>query len=60
MRKQLFEISVTGAEYVIILAGDHLYRMDYENMARFHWDKKAEITVAVQPVATRDAGRYDC
>jgi glucose-1-phosphate adenylyltransferase len=58
VRKQLFEISVTGAEYVIILAGDHLYRMDYENMARFHWEKNAEITVAVQPVSVRDAYRY--
>ena len=29
VRKQLFEIQATGAEYVLILAGDHLYRMDY-------------------------------
>ena len=33
VRKQLFEIQATGAKYVLILAGDHLYRMDYAAMA---------------------------
>ncbi len=58
VRKQLFEIRATGAEYVLILAGDHLYRMDYAAMARFHWEKNADITVAVQGVARRDAQRF--
>jgi glucose-1-phosphate adenylyltransferase len=58
VRKQLFEIRATNAEYVIILAGDHLYRMDYADMARFHWDHEADITVAVQAVATADASRF--
>ena len=40
VRKQLFEIQATGAEYVLILAGDHLYRMDYSSMAEYHWTKK--------------------
>jgi glucose-1-phosphate adenylyltransferase len=57
VRKQLFEIQATGAEYVLILAGDHLYRMDYEKMAAFHWEHGAEITVAVHPVARRDVHR---
>jgi glucose-1-phosphate adenylyltransferase len=57
VRKQLFEIKATHAEYVLILAGDHLYRMDYDTMARFHWQKQADITVAVQPVAAKDASR---
>jgi glucose-1-phosphate adenylyltransferase len=51
VRKQLMEIQNAGAEYTLILAGDHLYRMDYEEMAKFHWESKADITVAVQPVA---------
>jgi len=58
VRKQLFEIRATGAEYVLILAGDHLYRMDYAAMARFHWEKNADITVAVQPVKRTDATRF--
>lgn len=58
VRKQLFEIQASGAEYVLILAGDHLYRMDYREMAEFHWEKKADITVAVQPVARGEASRF--
>lgn len=58
VRKQLFEIQASGAEYVLILAGDHLYRMDYREMAEFHWEKGADITVAVQPVARSEASRF--
>jgi glucose-1-phosphate adenylyltransferase len=58
VRKQLFEIQATDAEYVLILAGDHLYRMDYAKMADFHWENGADITVAVQPVAKGDAPRF--
>ena len=57
VRKQLFEIQATGAEYVLILAGDHLYRMDYSAMAEYHWEKKSDITVAVQPVPKSEASR---
>jgi glucose-1-phosphate adenylyltransferase len=57
VRKQLFEIQSTGAEYVLILAGDHLYRMDYSAMAEYHWEKQADITVAVQPVPKSEASR---
>ncbi len=57
VRKQLFEIRATGAQYVLILAGDHLYRMDYEKMANFHWEHEAEITVAVHPVPRSEAHR---
>jgi glucose-1-phosphate adenylyltransferase len=58
VRKQLFEIRASQAEYVLILAGDHLYRMDYASMAEFHWQSRADITVAVQPIAAQDASRF--
>ena len=58
VRKQLFEIKATHAPYVLILAGDQLYRMDYGSMAEFHWECGADITVAVQPVAAREASRF--
>ena len=58
VRKQLFEIQATGAEYILILAGDHLYRMDYEKMAEFHWQMDADITIAVQPVPREEAPRF--
>jgi glucose-1-phosphate adenylyltransferase len=57
VRKQLFEIQATGARYVLILAGDHLYRMNYSAMAEYHWERDADITVAVQPVAKSEASR---
>ncbi len=58
VRKQLFEIHVSGARYVLILAGDHLYRMDYRELIRRHWESGADVTVAVQPVAREDASRF--
>lgn len=58
VRKQLFEIRAARSPYVLILAGDHLYRMDYAAMAHFHWEKKADITIAVQPVANQDTDRF--
>ncbi len=58
VRKQSLEIQVTGAKYVLILAGDHLYRMDYKAMAEYHWASGADITVAVQPVAKSEVQRF--
>ena len=57
LRKQIFQIRSSRAKYVLILAGDHLYRMDYGPMAEFHWRHNADITVAVQPVLQEEASR---
>lgn len=57
VRKQMMEIQASGAKYVLILAGDHLYRMDYKAMAEYHWANKADVTVAVQPVPREEASR---
>ena len=58
VRKQLFEIRSSRAKYVLILAGDHLYRMDYSKLIEAHWKNDADITVAVQPVHKDEAGRF--
>jgi glucose-1-phosphate adenylyltransferase len=58
VRKQMLEIQATSAKYVLILAGDHLYRMNYKEMAEYHWKNDADITVAVQPVARDEASRF--
>src|SRR5512138_3069693 len=55
LRKQLFQIKAARAKYVLVLAGDHLYRMNYAPMAEFHWEHNADITVAVQPVGRSEA-----
>lgn len=45
-------------EYVLILSGDHLYRMDYNLMLDFHKLMKADLTVAVKTVPMEDASRF--
>ena len=50
VRKQMIEIREANTRYVLILAGDHLYRMDYAKFVQYHVDTGADITVAVQPV----------
>ena len=43
------------AEYYLILAGDHLYRMDYLRLLDAHVESKADITIAAQPVTADEA-----
>ncbi|MGE5244952.1 MAG: glucose-1-phosphate adenylyltransferase [Betaproteobacteria bacterium] len=43
------------ADYYLILAGDHLYRMDYTELVDSHIDHRADITIAAQPVGAADA-----
>jgi glucose-1-phosphate adenylyltransferase len=58
VRKQLSQIRAARSQYVVILAGDHLYRMDYAAMLEFHMDTGADITLAVHPVPAAEAPRY--
>ena len=58
VRKQLLQIRTTRAKYVLILAGDHLYRMDFSKMAKFHFEMGADITIAALPVARSEASRF--
>ena len=44
-------------QYVLILSGDHIYKMDYSKMLRFHKEKAAECTIAVVSVDMDDAPR---
>ena len=45
-------------EYVLILSGDHIYKMDYEAMLDFHKAKGADVTIAVIPVPIEEASRF--
>ena len=45
-------------EYVLILSGDHIYKMDYEIMLDFHKEHGAEVTIAVMPVPMAEASRF--
>ncbi len=42
-------------EYFLILAGDHVYRMDFNELIETHIERKADITIAAQPVTVSDA-----
>ena len=55
IRKQTLEIESANAKYTLILAGDHLYRMDYRDFVQRHVDANADISIAVQPVTRQDA-----
>ena len=45
-------------EYVLILSGDHIYKMDYEVMLDFHKANGADVTIAVMPVPIEEASRF--
>ena len=58
VRKQLSQIISASCKYVLILAGDHLYRCDYSKMLDFHKEHNATVTVGVQPVRAEEASRF--
>ena len=45
-------------DYVLILSGDHIYKMDYEVMLDFHKANKADVTIAAMPVPIEEASRF--
>lgn len=45
-------------EYVLILSGDHIYKMDYEVMLDFHKRNNADVTIATMPVPMEEASRF--
>ena len=45
-------------DYVLILSGDHIYKMDYEVMLDFHKVNKADVTIACMPVSLEEASRF--
>ena len=45
-------------DYVLILSGDHIYKMDYEVMLDFHKENNADVTIAAMPVPIEEASRF--
>ena len=45
-------------EYVLILSGDHIYKMDYDKMLDFHKEKNADVTIASINVSKEEASRF--
>ena len=51
-------IEQSGADTIVVLAGDHIYKMDYRPFMALHRRRRAEVTIAVRPVPADDAHRF--
>lgn len=56
VRQSLRYVLDRDPEYVLILSGDQLYRMDFEEVLAEHLAKKADVTICTKPVPRREAG----
>lgn len=51
-------IDQLGCEYVLILSGDHIYKMDYDLLLKYHKEKQSQATITVIKVPIEDASRF--
>lgn len=58
VRKNLRHIRPTQSEDVLVLSGDHIYRMDYRVMVALHRQQRADITIAALPVRASEISRF--
>ena len=56
--QNLYSIVRETPRYVVVLAGDHVYKMDYQRMLRFHQEKDAAVTLAAIEVPIEDGRRF--
>ena len=56
--QNLYLLERSGAELVLILSGDHIYRMDYAAMLEFHVSKGSDVTIASMEVPRKDARAF--
>src|SRR5437867_5722263 len=56
--QNLYSIMREGPRYLIVLSGDHVYKMDYSRMLRFHQERGAAVTLATIEVAQSESSRF--
>ena len=56
--QNLYSIVREHPRYVIVLAGDHVYKMDYARMLRFHQERQAAVTIATIEVPIEESRRF--
>jgi glucose-1-phosphate adenylyltransferase len=56
--QNLYSIERESPSHVIVLSGDHVYKMDYSKMLRFHLDRNADATLAALEVPAADSTRF--
>ncbi|MEZ5056539.1 MAG: glucose-1-phosphate adenylyltransferase [Saprospiraceae bacterium] len=58
VRQSMHHLANHDHDYVLILSGDHLYQMDFEQFAKSHIEKKADISIATIPCNAKDASGF--
>jgi glucose-1-phosphate adenylyltransferase len=56
--QNIYSIGSEQPKYMIILSGDHIYKMDYGRMLEYHQEAGAEITLATLPISPDEVSRY--
>ena len=56
--QNLYAVQDCNPKLVLILAGDHIYKMNYQHMIKYHREKKADVTVACLPVPKTDSTQF--
>ncbi len=56
--QNLYHLEQVEGEYVVILSGDHIYKMDYSHFIKYHQKNKADLTISALEVDIEDASRF--
>ncbi len=56
--QNIFTVERVPCEHILILGGDHIYKMDYSELAQEHIDTNADVTIACLPVPLEDGSRF--
>src|SRR6186713_1014701 len=56
--QNLYSVTREAPSHVIVLSGDHVYKMDYAKMLRYHLEKDADVTLATIEVPASEASRF--
>ncbi len=56
--QNIYSIGSEQPKHMIILSGDHIYKMDYSRMLEYHREAKAEVTLATLPVGSDEVARF--
>jgi glucose-1-phosphate adenylyltransferase len=56
--QNIYHLEQIDAEYVLILSGDHIYKMDYAHFIRYHQKKRADFTISAIEVDIKEASRF--
>jgi glucose-1-phosphate adenylyltransferase len=56
--QNIYAIQMRNEEYILVLAGDHIYKMDYKRLVDFHKEKKADLTVGAVMMPKNTASQF--